>query len=130
MGPSCRAIIVGVALALLAFAAAGKPSPSATSCAGAAVSIKKPAPPGLPGSFPWVRPGLYPDAVIADVLVVVNADGSVMSASVQRSSGDVQNDADAVKAARAATYNPKEANCAPVQGTYLYRAVWVREHSP
>jgi TonB family protein len=123
-------VLIGLSTLWSPFAAADKPSPSATGCASAEVSIKKPAPPGLPGSFPQVGPNLYPDAIIADILVVVNADGSVMSASVQRSSGNLKDDTDAVRAAYAATYNPKEVNCALEQGTYLYRAVWLMEHSP
>ncbi len=104
------------------------PAQSPSRCANLEVSVKKPAPLGLPGSFPRARPNL-PDVVVADVFVVVNPDGSVRSASLQRSSGNPSQDEDAIKAAYATAYNPKEVNCVPAQGTYLYRAVWVTEHS-
>ncbi len=59
-----------------------------------------------------------------EVRVTLSATGAVTSATVHKSSGNVQLDAAAVRAARASSYKPEIDNCDPVGGDYLFVATF------
>jgi protein TonB len=56
------------------------------------------------------------------VKVSLSPTGSVVSTSVYKSSGNALLDKAALSAARASSYAPEVEDCAPVAGTYLFRA--------
>ena len=73
-------------------------------------------------------PRLLPVSVghlIAQVDILVLPDGTVKNATIWKSSGYADADAEAIKSALAATYSPKVVDCKPVAGRYLYRADFV-----
>jgi TonB family protein len=56
------------------------------------------------------------------VQVTIDAKGRLVDARVYGSSNNAAIDQAALRAARASTYAPRIANCAPVDGTYLFHA--------
>jgi hypothetical protein len=62
---------------------------------------------------------------VEEVLVTVNPDGTVKSAVLQKSLG-FGADERALTDARQSNYQPKTVNCKPVEGTYLFREMFVR----
>jgi periplasmic protein TonB len=56
------------------------------------------------------------------VKVTLTATGGVSAATVYKSSGNAALDNAAVAAARASSYAPETENCAPIAGSYLFRA--------
>ncbi len=122
-------LFIATTLALQAFApalglppaAAGIGIPSTASAVAAAcshpnseASVITAAPPELPHG---VR--LKGEAVVA---VTIAPNGRVLHASVLHSSGNAAIDNAVMEAARKTTYAPKRANCAPVEGRYLFHA--------
>jgi TonB family protein len=57
-----------------------------------------------------------------EMLVTVAANGSVKSVSVTKSSGYLDFDMAAVRAAKASTFAPKVVDCKPQDGTATFRA--------
>jgi periplasmic protein TonB len=94
------------------------PAPGGSSCPETDVQLVKAAQP----EYPAAAMKFIIDPVSVQVIVMVNADGSVQTASVARSSGYSQPDAAALKAAEDSTYKPKTVNCKPVRGLYLFQA--------
>jgi len=71
----------------------------------------------------------YPQSAIREratgsvqVKVTVDATGSVLTATIYKSSRNVALDSAAVAAARASSYAPARVRCEPVGGSYLFRA--------
>lgn len=71
----------------------------------------------------------YPEAAlranlvgVAIVLVALNADGSVHSVSVERSTGDASLDDAALAAAAGTTYEPETRFCVGIPSRYLFEA--------
>ncbi|MFN2528711.1 MAG: energy transducer TonB [Candidatus Baltobacteraceae bacterium] len=60
--------------------------------------------------------------VVVIVKITLSASASVLDASVLQSSQNSQIDRAAVQAARQSSYSPKLDNCAPVSGSYTFRA--------
>ncbi|HEY2475309.1 MAG TPA: M56 family metallopeptidase [Candidatus Cybelea sp.] len=58
----------------------------------------------------------------AEVVVMIAANGHVMSTSVIKSSGNAAVDNVVVQATRKSTYSPEIVNCKPAQGGYIFRA--------
>jgi TonB family protein len=101
------------------------PSPPASTCPPTEVQRVKPtnAPdPEWPGHSKWCT-GI--SCFVEEVLVTVNPDGTVKNAVVKKSWG-VGADYAAITAARQSTYRPKTVNCQPVEGTYIFREIFVR----
>jgi len=102
--------------------------------------------PGPPASTPTPKPACqvpfkeaaavnlvtpeYPEAareanlgpVVVIVKITLSASASVLDASVLQTSNNSQIDRAAVQAARQSSYSPKLDNCAPVSGSYTFRA--------
>lgn len=57
----------------------------------------------------------------------LDATGAVLSVSVQKSSGNVDFDESAPKAARMSTYAPEIVNCKKTAGAYLFTADFKRQ---
>jgi len=57
-----------------------------------------------------------------EVTVTISPRGTVTSTKVLRSSGNAAIDQAVAKAALQSTYSPKIVNCAPVEGSYVFRA--------
>ncbi|HEY5426894.1 MAG TPA: energy transducer TonB [Candidatus Tumulicola sp.] len=89
-----------------------------SSCPETPVTVAKAVAP----AYPTMAMRYVNSALSVEVIVMVGADGSVASASVARSSGYADADANALKAAQASTYKPKTENCKPVEALYLFRA--------
>jgi len=53
--------------------------------------------------------------------VVVNADGTVKQANILQSSFDFPVNADALRLVRAVKFAPKVKDCAPTEGSYVFR---------
>jgi TonB family protein len=72
----------------------------------------------------------YPDsvrdlglgAVSVLVQVTIDAQGRLLDAKIYQSSNNAAIDQSALRAARQTTYAPRIANCAPVDGTYIFHA--------
>lgn len=64
------------------------------------------------------------------VKVVIEADGSVSSATITKSSGNMYLDQAALKAARDTTYSPRIVNCVATRGSFLYKAVFGQGNGP
>ncbi|HEY1883763.1 MAG TPA: M56 family metallopeptidase [Candidatus Cybelea sp.] len=77
-------------------------------------SATDPAPPMLPH-------GLAVSGT-TEVLVTLAPDGHVLKTSVVKSSGNKTADTAVLEAARKSKYSPEIADCAPVEGAYLFRA--------
>lgn len=60
--------------------------------------------------------------VVVIVKITLSASASVLDASVLQSSSNSQIDRAAVRAARESSYSAKTENCAPVSGSYTFRA--------
>ncbi len=85
------------------------------------VTVTYPAPPELPK-------GLKLDGVVTgSSRVTVGPTGKVVSARIQRSSGNAAVDQTILKAAKSSTYSPKIVDCKAVQGTYLFFAQFDRQ---
>jgi TonB family protein len=65
------------------------------------------------------------DDLVVRVDVTVNADGTVRSVRVVRSSGKTDADEAAAAAARHSRYRPASRNCTPVSGHYAFVATFV-----
>jgi TonB family protein len=63
-------------------------------------------------------------SIESDVLVSIDADGKITSATVQKPSGYRQFDQETLRAARLSEYAPAITNCQAVPGTYLFRATF------
>lgn len=107
-------------IALLAFVAALTPAPSPSCATPEAEAQVISAPAALP--YPQSARALDVGPVSVLVEVRVEADGSVGSAAIYKSSGNVAIDSVAYRAAKAATYSPKIVRCQPVAADYLFRA--------
>ncbi|HEY1883621.1 MAG TPA: energy transducer TonB, partial [Candidatus Cybelea sp.] len=77
-------------------------------------SVTDPQPPVLPH-------GLKASGTV-EVSVTIAPNGTVTRTSVVKSSGSATIDDSVVAAARKSKYSPKVANCAPVEGSYIFRA--------
>lgn len=66
----------------------------------------------------------------AVVAVTIAPNGKVAGAKVYKSSGNATVDSAVVAAAEKSTYSPKLVNCAPAQGTYLFRADFEPDAGP
>lgn len=93
-------------------------APPAGSCPQAEPAIAKAVQP----AYPAAEMRFVQSTISVQVMVYVNADGSIKTASVAQSSGYADADASALKAALASTYKPGSSNCKPVAGLYLFRA--------
>jgi hypothetical protein len=62
--------------------------------------------------------------LVVMVLVTVNADGSVKSAVLEKSSHNATADAFTLGQAEGGIYEPKMVSCKPVEGTYLFKIIW------
>ena len=56
------------------------------------------------------------------VQVTIDAEGRLVDAKIFQSSNNAAIDQSALRAARQTTYAPRIANCAPVEGTYIFHA--------
>lgn len=72
--------------------------------------------------YPDVARDLGLGPVTALVAVTIDAHGSPRDLKILKSSGNAAIDQAALRAARQTSYAPKIANCAPVEGTYLFHA--------
>jgi TonB family protein len=63
-------------------------------------------------------------SIETDVLVSIDTDGKVKSATVQKASGYRQFDQETLRAARLSEYAPAITNCRAEPGTYLFRATF------
>jgi TonB family protein len=77
---------------------------------------------GIQPKYPAAQMRFVDYRVTVEAIVYVNADGSVKTASIARSSGYSEPDAAVLKAAYASTYKPRTVNCKPADGLYLFRA--------
>lgn len=113
-------VFAGLAVASAAHASAATPAPAASGCAETQPAIVKAAQPGYPASsMRFVQ-----SPVSVQVMVMVDANGSVATASVAQSSGYADVDASALKAAMASTYRPRMVHCKPAEGLYLFNATF------
>jgi TonB family protein len=94
--------------------AAQRPSLIAAACArpNADAKVLDAVPPSLPH-------GAKASGVV-NALVTIAPNGHVMDAKVVRSSGNASIDGAVLAAARKSTYSAKVANCAAVEGQYVY----------
>jgi TonB family protein len=63
-------------------------------------------------------------SIETDVLVSIDTEGKIKSATVQKRSGYRQFDQETLRAARLSEYAPAIANCRAAPGTYLFRATF------
>jgi periplasmic protein TonB len=66
----------------------------------------------------------FGDATVL-IEVSIGPSGSLVGASVYKSSGNMSIDQAALRAARESTYNPKFVNCTPSSGNYIFHADFV-----
>jgi TonB family protein len=107
-------MILAVALHLLLAQAAASPGPaSSDQCNQEATVIK--------ADYPHLTepPSVVP--LHAVVAVVVAPNGTVKSASINQSSGDLGFDMASIRAAKNSLFNPKLVNCQAVEATYLFK---------
>lgn len=106
---------------LLALAvASAPPSPTPTPPCYRDVTVVTSSPADYPGTAKIL--GTEPVEVL--VRVVVEADGTVSSASIYKSSTDMAMDQAALRAARKSTYAPKMIACKAVPGVYFFNATF------
>lgn len=106
---------------LVASTALASPGPHATSsgnCAETQAAILKAAQP----VYPSAAMRFVQSPISVQVIVYLDAGGSIKTASVAQSSGYADADASALKAATASTYKPRTVDCKPVDGLYLFKA--------
>jgi TonB family protein len=65
-----------------------------------------------------------------EMQVTVASDGSVKGVSISKSSGHLDFDMAAIRAAKQSTYSPKLVDCKAVEGTATFRASLTQEPSP
>jgi TonB family protein len=81
----------------------------------------------VPPDYPESAKELGIGDVTVLVEVTVGPTGSLDSASIYKSSINMDIDRNALRAARESRYSPKIVNCEPVSGTYLFRADFTTE---
>lgn len=101
---------------LLAQATTASPSPTPSSACFHDARVVKPA---IPRDF---EPGDL--ELAATISVTVASDGLVKSATVAKSSGDLEFDMASVRAAKKALYSAKVVDCKPVESTVPFRATF------
>lgn len=111
---------------LAALLAQGLASPSATAstCPTTPVTrVKRIRPPDAewPSADHWCK-GI--SCFVVEILVTVNADGTVRSAAVQKTN-DYLSGQTALHEARQSTYIPATLDCEPVSGTYVFRELFL-----
>jgi TonB family protein len=109
--------------ALLVAQVSPSPAPLPTGPCSHDAAIVTPVMPDLPASFHPAGP------LTVEAIVLLEADGSVGSATIARSSGYSAVDDAVIKAARASKYSPRVVACKAVEGRYLFRTD-VRPGSP
>lgn len=102
--------------ALSTLLAQATPSPSPSGACFHDAQVVKPA---IPRDF---EPG--DQELAATISVTVAPDGSVKSATVTKSSGDLEFDMASVRAAKKSLYGPKLVDCKPVESTAPFRATF------
>ena len=107
---------------LLAQAASSAPPASSAQCNQKATVVK--------ADYPQLTepPPVVP--LHAAVAVVVAANGTVKSASISQSSGDLGFDVASIRAAKDSLFNPKLVNCQAVEATYLFKTNLLVGHRP
>lgn len=63
------------------------------------------------------------------VRVTIDPTGKLVNASISQSSGNIDIDRAALRAAMQSTYTPATANCKPIQGSYIFRTDFESEES-
>lgn len=82
-------------------------------------SVKTPVPPDYPEDA-----ALHGAHGTTQVLVTINADGSLADATLFQSSGEIVLDEATLKAARETAYQSAAAYCQPVPGSYLFKSTF------
>jgi TonB family protein len=111
-------MIVAAVLAVLLAQTAASPSPAAAGQCDQDAHVVKAAIPSIEG----LSQETLMQHLTTEMQVAVAADGSVKSVSVSKSSGYLDFDMAAVRAAKRTTYAPKLADCRPVDGIATFKA--------
>jgi hypothetical protein len=117
-------MLLHVALSVLLAQASPSPSPTATPCPPALVKRVKLTNHPDPEWHGRTSECTGVSCFVVEVLVTVASDGSVTSATLKRSWHAETNDT-ALRDARSSTYIPATLNCRPVEGTYLFKEMFV-----
>jgi hypothetical protein len=119
MALTVTALLLAIALP------SASPSPLATTCP--TTDVQRIKVPGQPDRE-WRAPVRYCTGIACKfiaVLVTVNPDGTVKNAVIQNGWEEEENN-QVLQDARESTYRPKTVNCQAVEGTYIFRELFVR----